>query len=293
MYALPPTRTETLIARDHLMLHVAHWPQRSAKGVVVFFHGLTGRGGWYEELAGVLQRAGWSMVAPDYRGHGHSQGQRGGLSRDDDLLFDAAAVIDHVRHNYPGHPLVLMGISSGGLLVCRFGVHIDQNQPWWRPCDGIVTLSPALQPAMGLAKRVLTPKEGKLQLDESIALNIDPALSCSDPEMVARLRADPLMHGCVTPRFTLFLGREGIRVLDHASAWRTPTLVLYSEDDRLIELEDCRRFVADAPPHMVTVRAFEGMAHNLLHEPRRAEVHEEIVKWLGLRNQRNPSESIT
>jgi alpha-beta hydrolase superfamily lysophospholipase len=281
MHPQPPSRTDTLIARDCVKLHVAHWPRRDAKGVVVFFHGLTGRGGWYEEFAGVLRKAGWIMVAPDYRGHGHSEGPRGGLARDDDLLFDAATVIDHVQHNYPKLPVVLMGISTGGLVSCRFGVHADHTQPWWRRCDGIVTMSPALQPAMGLAKRVLTPTEGRVTLDEPIQLNIDPALSCSDPEIVKVLRADPMRHNQVTPRFTLFLGREGIRVLDHAADWRTPTLVLYSADDKLIELEGCRSFVRQAPASKVSVHEFNGMAHNLLHEPQRALVHESVTTWLA------------
>ena len=66
-----------------------------------------------------LNAWGWSVLGYDQRGHGRSDGPRGGLGADDDLLHDLAAVIDAVRAALPG-PLVLLGHSMGGLVAARF-----------------------------------------------------------------------------------------------------------------------------------------------------------------------------
>ncbi|MGC4059856.1 MAG: alpha/beta hydrolase [Aquabacterium sp.] len=285
MSPLQPERTLFLPARDGLKLHVAHWPLPGARGVVVFLHGLAAHGGWYGELAAVLHAAGWAMAAPDYRGHGLSEGPRAGLSKDDDLLFDVATVLDHVRETHPGLPLILMGHSTGGLVTSRFGVAEDiaRNAPWWRPVEGLVLLAPALQATLSLTQKALLTTMGRLLLDVGMPMGIDLSWTCDDPAMVTRHSQDPLMHGRLTPRFALFLAREGQRVLAHASTWSTPTLMLYSQADKLVSPEGCERFARRAPAQVLTAKVYAHLAHSLLHEPHRDLVHGDITQWLQQR----------
>lgn len=283
--SIDPESTLKLTARDGLKLHVAHWPCPGARGVVVFFHGLTACGGWYGELAAVLRQEGWAMVAPDFRGHGHSEGPRAGLNKDDDLLYDAALVIDHVRETYPGLPCVLAGHSSGGLVAARFGVAEDKQRPapWCRPVDGLILLAPSFQATLSLTQKALLTTMGRLLLDVSLPIGIDYNWSCGDPQVVATLSADPLMHGRITPRFAHFLAREGQRVLDHAEGWQTPTLMLYSQADRLVTPEGCERFAKLAPSAVVSAKSYLHLAHSLLHEPEKAVVYDDITAWLRQR----------
>lgn len=282
MNPIDPDHTLTLSARDGLKLHVAHWPSPDAKGVVVFLHGLGARGGWYGELAAILRAAGWTMVAPDYRGHGYSEGPRAGLNKDDDLLFDVATVLDHVRATYPGQPCVLVGHSTGGLVAGRFGVKAPPP-PWWRPVEGLALLAPALQPTLSLTQKALLTTMGRLMLDISVPSGIDPRWVFHDPDVAATLSADPMMHGRITPRFALFLAREGQVILDHAATWQTPTLLLYTQADKLVVPESCERFARWAPPGIVTARVYPDLAHSLLHEPEREQVHRDLTAWLQQR----------
>jgi alpha-beta hydrolase superfamily lysophospholipase len=282
MSPIQPERTLFLQARDGLKLHIAHWPLRGARGVVVFLHGLAAHGGWYGELAAVLRAANWAMVAPDYRGHGLSEGPRAGLSKDDDLLFDVGTVLDHVRETYPDQPLVLMGHSTGGLVASRFGVAEDMQRgaSWWRPVEGLVLLAPALQATLSLTQKALLTTMGRLLLDVGMPMGIDLNWVSDNPVHVQESSQDPLMHGRITPRFALFLAREGQRVLDHASTWSTPTLMLYSQADKLVSPEGCERFARRAPTSALTTKVYAHLAHSLLHEPHRDLVHDDITHWL-------------
>lgn len=281
MHPIDPDHTLNLRARDGLRLHVAHWPCPAARGVVVFLHGLGARGGWYGELAAVLRAAGWTLVAPDYRGHGHSDGPRAGLNKDDDLLFDVATVLDHVRATYPGQPCVLAGHSTGGVVAGRFGLRDGAAPAWWRPVEGLVLLAPALQPTLSLTQKALLTTMGRLMLDISVPSGIAPHWIWHDPDVASALNGDPMMHGRITPRFALFLAREGQMVLDHADTWQTPTLLLYTQADKLVVPESCERFARQAPQGMVTSRVYPDLAHSLLHEPERVLVHRDLTAWLG------------
>ena len=285
MNPIAPDHTLTLTARDGLKLHVAHWRHPRPTGVAVFLHGLCGHAGWYGELAAVLRQAGWAMVGPDYRGHGLSEGPRGGLRQDDDLLYDLATVLDHVHEAFAGLPCVLIGHSCGGLLAARYGVQEDAQRPapWWRPVAGLVLLAPALQPTLSLTQKALLTTMGRLLLDVAVPTGIDPNWACGDPDTALRLSQDPLMHNRITPRLALFLARDGQRVLDHAAHWRTPTLLLYSKADRLVMAEGCERFARAAPKATTQTRVYPRLAHSFLHETDRAMVHDDITAWLRQR----------
>ncbi len=282
----PPDSTFSISARDGLGLHLSEWrPAAAPFGVVVFLHGLCGCGAWYGELARVITAIGWTFCAPDLRGHGHSGGPRAGLHRDDDLLHDAAAVLDAVRQRHPGLPTVLMGHSTGGLVTARMAVRPpalpDGSAPaWWREVDGAIMLAPALQPTVSLTQKALLTTMGRLLLDVSLPIGIDFAWTCNDPEVVARLSQDPMMHGRITPRFALFLYREGEAVLQQASRLCVPSLLVYSKADRLVGAEGCERLARQAPAALLTVHAYASLAHSIVLEPERAQVHAVLTRWL-------------
>ena len=51
--------------------------------------------------------------------------------------------------------------------------------------------------------------------------------------------------------------------------------------DKLVEPEGCERFANRAPSKVVTSKAYPKIAHSFLHEPERAEVYDDITRWLG------------
>jgi alpha-beta hydrolase superfamily lysophospholipase len=279
-----PDHTFSLFAHDGLKLHVSAWQGDAARqrGVVVFLHGLCGSSLWYGELARTLNAIGWGFWAPDLRGHGQSDGPRGGLRRDDDLLQDAATVLDAARHRHPGLKVILMGHSMGGLVTCRFAVRPPPPAPaWWRDIDGAIMLAPALQPTLSLTQKTLLTTMGRLLLDVSLPVGIDFNWTCDDAELVALLTQDPAMHGRITPRLALFLYREGEALQQQAAALCVPSLLVYSKADRMVAPDGCERLARLAPPGLLTVKVYGGLAHSLVLEPERAQVLNALTEWLA------------
>lgn len=252
--------------------------------MVVLLHGLSEHGRRYQDVAGKLNEWGWAAVAPDARGHGLNEGPRCGLRQDDDLLHDLATVIDGVRQAYPGVPLVLMGHSMGGALAARFAAAQAlprEEASWTRPIDGLVLSAPALQPTMSLVQKALLSTMGRLIQDVPVPIAFKPEWVNPDPAVIEEFNNDPLAHGKITPRMALFLAAQGPIVWRRAAAWTVPTLLLYTPDDRLVMREGCERLAQAVPHELMTLRAFPGLAHDLLRIPERERVLLSLQQWLA------------
>jgi len=68
---------ETMLSsEDGISIFVRAWIPDNPQRVLVCVQGLGGHGGYYRELACQVALNGTIVVAPDLRGHGHSEGGR-------------------------------------------------------------------------------------------------------------------------------------------------------------------------------------------------------------------------
>lgn len=273
-----------LITRDGLRLHLSHWPVAAPKGVVVLLHGLCEYADCYDELAGLFNQWGWAVVAPDHRGHGHSEGARGALVRDDDPLHDLAALMDLVAKHYPGLKRVLMGISMGGAIAARFASALatpPDHTEWSRPIDGLILAAPALVPTMSLVQKALLSTMGRLMQDVGVPVAFKPEWTSNNPEVIERFVNDPLIHKRLTPRLALFMANSGQTSQRRAPDWTVPTLTMYSEIDRLVTPSGCAQFASALPAHLATTHAYATLAHDLLRDLDRHVAHQALRDWLA------------
>jgi alpha-beta hydrolase superfamily lysophospholipase len=166
----------TLTTADGLKLQLREWPGVDARGTVLTVHGLGEHMGRYARVAAYLNGWGWNVVGYDQRGHGSSEGARGGLAAHDALLSDLAMVIDHVRAASQG-PLVLLGHSMGGLVAARLCAEglATAPAPWHRAVDALVLSSPALDPSMSAVQKLLLAVLGGLAPNLAVNNGLKPA----------------------------------------------------------------------------------------------------------------------
>ena len=283
-----------LRTRDGLQLATHHWPVacdfrpelaqgRAPMGTCLLVHGLGEHGARYAELAQVLNGQGWSVLGLDHRGHGRSEGPRGRLQRDDDFLHDLALAIDVARASHPGQPLVLIGHSMGGAMVGQL-VSASQGSgerpPWAREVDALVLSSPALAIPMRAWQRALLNSVGRLTPDLPVSNGLAAEWICHNPQTVQAYRQDPLVHDRISGRLTRWMLLAGEQVRARAAVWRTPTLIMWGQDDRCVDPAGSQEFARHASAQSVSSRPWPGLAHEIFNEQARAQVFAHLSEWL-------------
>jgi alpha-beta hydrolase superfamily lysophospholipase len=275
------TLPETLRSFDGLGLRLRHWPVVGAShGTVLIVHGLGEHIDRYEHVGERLAQRGYAVSGYDQRGHGRSDGPRGGIPGADALLKDLAQVIDTLRMERPGK-LVLLGHSMGGALAARFVAGgLGDGQPWYREVDALVLSSPALDPGMNAAQKALLGLLGGLAPELAVGNGLKPAWISRDKQVVQRYIDDPLVHDRITPRLVRFIVDAGALVRERAPRWRMPTLLLYAGADRCVAPAGSAAFAAAAPPQVVRTHAFDGLFHEIFNEPEAEQVFAALEAWL-------------
>jgi hypothetical protein len=274
----------TLSIADGTSLKLWSWPRPvgPARGTVLVVHGLGEHGGRYAQVAARLAGQGWAVAGYDQRGHGLSTGPRGGLAADDSLLADLGCVIESLRREMHG-PLLLLGHSMGGLVAGRYVAEAlsPAPAPWWQPVDGLVMSSPAIDPGMSRAQKLLLALAAPVAPSLALSNGLKPEWVCSDPAVVRAYVADPLVHDRVTPRLVRFIVAAGALLLASAPRWTTPTLLLYAGADRCVAPRGSEDFAAAAPRTAVLAQRYPEMAHEIFNEPGQDRVLSDLVAWLS------------
>ena len=275
---------DSIPTRDGLMLARRRWRVAMSRGTVVLVHGIAEHSGRYAHVAAQLNEWGWSVVAYDHRGHGHSEGARGALRRDDDLVHDLAAVVAAVRAEQPEGPLLLLGHSMGGLVAaCYVADLLEPRSPaGLTEVDGLILSSPALQVDLSVGQRLLMSSMARLLPDVQVRTGFDPKAICRDPAVVQAYKDDALVHDRISGRLGRFIVEGGGYVRALASQWVKPTLLLYAGADQIVSPAGSAQFADRAPP-FVHAQCFGHMAHEILNEPDQVQVFHALRAWLDTR----------
>ncbi len=293
---------EPFTARDGEILVLYEWQPDSAlgalespasrqRGTVLIVHGLGEHALRYDHVANQLMEWGFAVRSYDQRGHGESGGARGAVPSEAALLYDLAEIVDDTRQRClpdtasPAEkpsPLILLGHSMGGLIAGRFvalGV---------RPVAGLVMSSPALDAGLNAFQRFKLKIGLRLAPNLCVGNGLDAHYISHDEDVVRDYLADPLVHKKISPRLASFITRAGPPTIQAAASWRTPTLLMYAGQDRLVSPAGSREFARIAAssgqvqPGLVDAQCFEGMYHEILNERDSGQVFVRLKSWLDI-----------
>ena len=257
------------------------WPLASeakAHAHVLIVHGLGEHAGRYRHVAQKLNAWGYAVRAYDQYGHGQSDGPRGGLPSATRLHEDLARVLDAMRASLaPGGKLVLLGHSLGGLVVGSFVAR------GLREIDALVMSSPALDPGLNPVQKLLVALLPALLPDLRVGNGLNPKYLSHDEAVVRAYLNDRQVHDRIAARLARFIADEGPATVAQASQWRTPTLLLFAGQERLLNPEGSRRFAALAPKHLVQAQCFDSLYHEIFNELDAEPVFAALRAWLDQR----------
>jgi non-heme chloroperoxidase len=233
---------EKIPARHGSPIAFRHWDTVSPatpERVVIAIHGSSASGSSLHPLAKALQARGFTVYAPDMRGHGDT-GTRGDIDYANELDDDLADFVAAVKKRHPNAELALMGFSSGG----GFALHADAT-PLGAAFSRVVLLSPFLGPRAPTVKQSETNAWASVYVPRLVALAILDRLGIHAFEHldVIAFAVLPEQAKFLSPTYSFLLARA-FGTEDYAADLRNakaPLAVLVGGND---ELFDASRFAA-------------------------------------------------
>lgn len=260
-----------------MIVHREWLPAGASRGTLVVVHGINEHGGRYEHLARRLGGSGWTVGAADHRGHGLSEGRRAAVESYRDWIDDLGTYVREVLAGSP-RPLVMLGHSLGGLIATLYALR------WPGSLEALVLSSPAVHPhrvapALLAAGRLASRWTANLPL---VPLDLD-GLS-RDPAVIQDYRDDPLVHrGRVRARTAMEILRATRIVERDIAELRLPLLVVQGTADRLVDPAAARWVCEHAGSADCTVQLHDGLFHEVLNEPERERILDDLERWLDTR----------
>ncbi|MCM1058111.1 MAG: lysophospholipase [Firmicutes bacterium] len=274
--------------------------------VVQIVHGMAEYVERYEEFAGFLTDRGCVVTGEDHMGHGKSVGktEKYGYFCEQDpatvLVRDVHRLKKATQALYPDVPYVILGHSMGSFItrnyMFRYGTGISAAI-----IMGTGMQSPALlkisKAVAHIQKAVYGPKHVSGLIDKlafgSYNKRIDnPATSFDwlsrDGERVAKYIADPLCGFVFTANgfLTLFelISRVNSRENLERVPAKLPVLVISGDADPVGEygrgVQKAYESLKAVGVENISLKLYEGGRHELLNETNRAEVMQDVFRWI-------------
>lgn len=263
-------------AFDGVNLYFQGWQtEEKPKGVICLVHGLGEHSGRYSAWATLLNRAEYSVLAFDLRGHGKSEGQRGHVSSYKDYFEEIEILLREAKLRFPGIPCFLYGHSLGAIIVVNYVLHQKPQ------VNGVVITALSHKSSLQKQKeKIMIAKVlGAIAPTLSMDTGLVPSTISKDPEIVSRYVNDPLVHH----KSSLGWGKNTLEAISwselHASEWTLPVLFMHGELDQLGFAEGSREFAGKIKGDC-TVKIWTGLLHEVHNEPEKELVFSYLREWL-------------
>lgn len=251
-------------------------PDGDPKASVVLAHGIGEHSGRYQHVGEALAAAHYALYAHDHRGFGRSEGERGKITRYDDLLDDVGLMISIAENADPSDKTFLYGHSLGGQIALKCAIQHPER------IDGLIASGPHIRLRFKppLAQVMIARVLGSVMPGTVLDTTFDNSIISRDPVVVEAYTNDPLVHH----RISLGLGKGMLDAADyilrHADKLTVPLLLLHGAADRLTDPAGTRECCERAGSKDKTFTAYEGLHHEIHNEPEKERVLGDIVKWL-------------
>jgi acylglycerol lipase len=251
------------------------WEAKNTKAVIVLVHGMGEHSGRYKHVAKKLTENDYSVVAFDHFGHGKTSGKRGHNPNFNAVLESITETVEVAKKHYPNTPIFLYGHSMGGNAVVNYVLKKTHD------LKGIIATSPFLKLAFVPPKIKLAV--GKLLQKIAPSITMGNELDANDISRekieVDKYINDPLIHGKISPNFSLTFIETGEWAIANASKLQTPMFLLHGTGDKIIDYKGTQEFANKSDK--ATLRLYEGGYHELQNDLCKEEMMQDVVNWLN------------
>ncbi|KZV37204.1 monoglyceride lipase-like [Dorcoceras hygrometricum] len=238
--------------------------------------------GRYAYFAKQLVSCNFGVYAMDWMGHGGSDGLHGYVPSLDHVVADTGSFLEKIKLENPGVPCFLFGHSTGGAVVLKAASypHIEEM------LEGIILTSPALRvkpahPIVGAVAPIFSLVAPRFQFKGANKRGIPVS---RDPAALIAKYSDPLVY---TGPIRVRTGHEILRItaylMRNFHSITVPFFVLHGTADRVTDPLASQDLYNEAPSKFKNIKLYEGFLHDLLFEPEREDIAQDIIDWMEKR----------
>jgi acylglycerol lipase len=266
---------EKMIAsKDGTKLRLRKDAVENPKALIVIAHGLCEHLNRYDYFTRKLNENGYSVYRYDQRGHGKSEGKKVFYSDFNEMPDDADVFVNLAREESNGKKVFLFGHSMGGETVALYGTKYPGK------VDGIITsgaLTHYNNPLMG----------DKLPIDAPVDTYVSNSLGngvCSDLKVIDAYINDPLVEKQISVGLInqIYKGVQWLK--DNVENFIDSVLILHGANDGLVSVKDSLEFYEEIKSNDKSLRIYANLFHEILNEPCKDEIINDILLWLGKHN---------
>lgn len=265
------------MSSDGLKIMTEHWLPKDHKALVVLVHGYGEHSGRYRHVVKALTTAGYAVFTLDHRGHGQSEGVRAYFDSFDQPVNDLKDYVDSIRTDHENDTMFILGHSMGALITLAYTLRNPDNVAGivvsGAPVNADANVSPALVTLGNILTKII-PKQPFVKLVPLDTLSRDPAV-------VRAFERDPLTYkGNMRIRMGTALNDTAKWVRERLEELKLPMLIVYGEEDKLVNPSGSRLIYEKASATDKTIRSYPNLRHEIMNEPERDTVIADIVAWL-------------
>jgi alpha-beta hydrolase superfamily lysophospholipase len=143
--------------------------------------------------------------------------------------------------------------------------------------------SPALGAHTNFIQKLLLATLPHLSPHLRVDNGVKTAWLARDAQVVRAYQLDPLVHRKISAALASWIINEGVKTVQEASTWHTPSLLLYAGQDQLVLPQASAAFAHAAPPEVVQAHCFNVMYHEIFNDPEKTMVIAKLQSWLDSR----------
>jgi alpha-beta hydrolase superfamily lysophospholipase len=227
-----PCKLISLTMPDGYESYARFFSQPGSSKAVLYLHGIQSHGGWFLRSCDYLNRDGWNVLAPDRRGSGLNQQQRGHCDNPEQLISDVDSCVNWLIENTGVKKIDIVAVSWSGKLAMAYAGRFPEK------LQRLVLVTPGLcaRVDITLREKISVGIDGLAQphKQHEIPLN-EPTLFTANEPMLQFLRNDPLKLTHATASFFITSVRLDNTVRQVVNKIQTPVYLFLAGQDKIID----------------------------------------------------------
>ena len=261
------------ICSERIAVH-SHDTVNKPKAAILMIHGLGEHAGRYNEWAERFTKAGIAFRAFDLPGHGSSGGKRGTMPERSRVYSIIESLIEDLKNDFPGVPVILYGQSMGGGFLLNMLITLRPEiagavvtSPWLRLTEAPSALKVGIARIMGKIIPGLVQSSG-----------LRPEYLSHDQNVVDAYRNDPLVHGMISSELFVSITEAAEETLKRASEINIPLLLVHERGDMITSPSGTIEIAASVKS--CTLKLWDGGYHEVHNDTMKDEHFEFICEWI-------------